>query len=115
MRFACAVVGAALLLGSQALAGPQMPIEQALKIATNYLNEKGFAREHGISSLALEQTNLLSKDFRWIAKWSPAIDQGDRKETGLQISPDGNMIRIVTKSAREAAVDTSKRGARAMR
>ncbi len=115
MKTLTAITGAALLLVSQALAGPEMPIEQALKIATDYLREAGLAKEHTITSLALESGSLLKKDLRWVAQFSPAIDRGERKETGLQISPNGDVARIVSQTVRERTQDTSKRGARAMR
>lgn len=115
MKFTSALIGASLLLGSQAFAGAPMPIDQALKIASDYLREQGFAKDHAISSLALEPTTLLRKDFRWIAQWSPTIDRGERQETGLQISADGNVARIVTKSAQERAHEATKRGAQSMR
>ncbi|MDB6153484.1 MAG: hypothetical protein JWL90_1937 [Chthoniobacteraceae bacterium] len=78
-------------------APPTLPIEQAVKIASDYLREQGLAKQHSITSLVLEPSSMLRKEYHWIALWTPAVDLGNRREIGLQISMDGTAARVVNK------------------
>jgi hypothetical protein len=71
---------------------PSLPIDQALKIAQDYLQKSGADR--AIIGLTLEQSTLHSS--YWYAKWSSSIEDGPRKETGLRIDMDGSVTRFVT-------------------
>jgi hypothetical protein len=85
--------------GAQA-APPELSFEQAAKIAVNYLRSSGLAKDHSVTGLVLEPSSILNAKFHWIATWTPAVDLGNRKETGLQISMDGSYSRVVNKAAK---------------
>ena len=109
------ILALGLLVGAQAQAAPQLSIEQATKIASGYLAQGGYAKDHYISALVLEPSTVLRKEFHWVAQWSPAIKLAERRETGLEIAMDGAYARVVTKSASESAAQLSRQGARNIR
>lgn len=71
---------------------PALPIDQALKIAQDYLQKLGADR--AIVGLTLEQSTFHSA--YWYAKWSSPVGDGARKETGLRIDMDGTITRFLT-------------------
>jgi hypothetical protein len=75
---------------------PTLPIDQALKIAQDYLTQKGAATDHQIISITLEAAGV-SKLF-WYAHWQPAIagDENQKKVTGMHIDMDGSTSLVVT-------------------
>ncbi len=101
MKILSTLIALVFLGMAQAQAAPELSFEQAAKIASDYLRDQGLSGKHHISSLALEPSTLMRKKFDWVAKWTPSVDHGDRKETGLQISMDGSVARIVDKKAKE--------------
>ena len=83
-------------LGASALAGsplPTLPIDQALKIAQDYLQQHGVADQIKITGLVVEQSS--PKVIYWYAKWSAPIETGKKKENGLRIDMDGSITRFV--------------------
>src|SRR5581483_4235679 len=72
---------------------PPLPIDQALKIAQDYLQKHGATC--AIVGLTVERPTLHSS--YWYARWSsPMTADGDRKETGLRIDMDGSLTRIMS-------------------
>jgi len=110
------VLLAVLAFAGSALAAdaPTLPIDQALKIAQDYLAKHG-AADHQVIGLTLEQASLHST--YWYAHWSPAIEDGTRKQTGLRIEMDGSVTLFVTApgGGNEPPVGQRKFGARNMR
>ena len=101
---------------SAADAAPDITIEQALKIAQDYLQAHGAAADHQIVGLNLEKATLHTSF--WYARWSPAIEaDNSRKETGLRIEMDGTLTRFVTApgGGSELPVGQRPQGARNMR
>ena len=109
------VCGWVLASIAQAAEPPRLSAEQALKIASGYLSEKGYAGAHYVSGLTLEATSLGARDFAWSVVWSPSVKLSDRLETGLRISMDGTLARIVSGSAQERARENSRQGSRNLR
>jgi hypothetical protein len=73
---------------------PALPIDQALKIAQDYLQQHG-AGDHAIVGLTVEQATV-GKSY-WYAHWTPGIEtDGNRKQTGLRIEMDGSVTIFVT-------------------
>lgn len=103
------------LAATSAFAAPQLSFEQASKIAADYLRSHGYAKEHFISALVLEPTTPARTKFTWIAKWSPAVELEGRQETGIEIAMDGNIARLVTKTAAERIDDRNRIGSRNIR
>jgi len=72
---------------------PTLPIEQALKIAQDYLQQQGVTGQIQITSLGIEQPS--GNVFYWYAKWSAPIEHGKKLENGLRIDMDGSVTRFV--------------------
>jgi hypothetical protein len=94
-------LGAALALLTASLhaappAPPQVPIDQALKLALDHLTERGLAAEHYIGSLTLEESTLSGGERYWYARWIPSIKLPDKSESGLRINMDGSLQRLVS-------------------
>ncbi len=89
----------AVLTGGSALGAPlpapELRVDEALKIASAYLASHESGKHHFISALRLERASLLRKDLYWSVEWTPAIDVGNFSETGLRISMDGTVKRVV--------------------
>jgi hypothetical protein len=86
---------ALLFMAAPALADekpPALPIDQALKIAQDYLQKHGATC--AIVGLTVERPTLHSS--YWYAKWSSPVTDGERKESGLRIDMDGTIARIVS-------------------
>lgn len=84
----------ALAISSQAATPlPTLPIEQALKIAQDYLQQRGVTGQIQITSLGVEQTSATV--IYWYAKWSAPIQNGKKLENGLRIDMDGSVTRFV--------------------
>jgi Flp pilus assembly protein TadG len=66
-------------------------IDQALKIAQDYLQKSGTDRT--VIGVTLERSTLGTT--YWWAKWSSAFGEGAHKETGLRIDMDGSITRFV--------------------
>ena len=81
----------ALLLAAVATASaaPQLPIDQAVKIAMGYLKDN--SREGTfITSINLEMPSMNKGPTVWAVKWNAPVALSDTKrETGLEISMDG--------------------------
>jgi hypothetical protein len=102
-------------------APPAVGIEQALKLATDYLADRGLSSQHYIGSLTLEDSSLTGGERFWLARWVPAIRADERVESGLQIRMDGSLARITTggpgspSAARSDAAGQRRVGARNIR
>lgn len=94
---------------------PSLSIDQALKIAQDYLQKSGSSAKVQIVGLVYERSSL--KPGYWWAKWSHAVADGDRKETGLRIDQDGTVTRFVSApgGAFEPPAGQRPVGARSMR
>ena len=103
------------LFALPAQAAPEVGIEEAAKIASEYLRENGHAGQHYVSALTLERDSLTRHSVHWYARWSRAIKSGERQETGLQIAMDRSLTRVVTKSAKERAREINRQGAQDIR
>lgn len=104
-----------VLLASVAQAAPRLSVEQAAKIAADYLRERGLSDRHHISSLSIESGSVLSRSQFWLAQFTPSIKSENRNETGLRIEMDGSVVLMVTKSAKERARDVNRPSALDMR
>jgi hypothetical protein len=107
-----------LLLEAAPPAPPAIPIEQALKLATDHLAERGLTGQHFISSLTLEDSALTGGERFWLARWVPVIKANDREESGLQIRMDGSVARQLSGGPRGVRSDVAGQrrvGARSMR
>jgi hypothetical protein len=94
-RFLLALLASAAL-GMSALAAspaPTLPIDQALKIAQDYLQQHGATGQVQIVGLTIEHAS--ASVTYWYAKWSAAIEDGKKKENGLRIDMDGTITRFV--------------------
>jgi hypothetical protein len=74
-----------------------LPIDQALKIAMDYLQQHGAAANHQIIGITMEAAALGSR--YWYAHWSPAIDDNGKKQVGMRIDMDGTATLFVTGSS----------------
>jgi len=77
-----------------------MPIDGALKIAKDYLKERGAAQT--IVALTLENATLRGESY-WFAKWASPILGGDKPELGLRIGMNGEVSKIVGGGAAPSA------------
>jgi len=94
-----------------AIAAPEVNVEEAAKIASDYLREKGHVPQYYIASLVLERDSLTRRSVHWYARWSRAIKAGDRLESGLQIAMDRTLTRVVAKTGKERARDVNRQSA----
>lgn len=111
-----AVLAVTSFSASAADKAPNLPIDQALKIAQDYLQKSGNPAGVQLVGLTYEQASLRAG--YWYAKWSHAIDADEkRKETGLRIDMDGTVTRFVTApgGGHEAPVGQRPVGARNIR
>jgi hypothetical protein len=93
-------------LGASALAAtpvPTLPIDQALKIAQDYLQQRGATGQIQIIGLVVEQAS--PSVYYWYAKWSGSISTGDKKENGLRIDMDGTITRFVNSPDNPSGAD----------
>ncbi|MEQ1859816.1 MAG: hypothetical protein ABMA13_07770 [Chthoniobacteraceae bacterium] len=75
-----------LAFTSVALAAPQLPVDQAAKIATDYL------KENDRSGTWITSITFDAKV--WSVKWNAPVNLSDTKrETGLEIAMDGSIAR----------------------
>ena len=72
---------------------PTLPIDQALKIAQDYLQQHGVAGQIQITGLVVEQAS--ASVIYWYAKWSVPIENGKKLENGLRIDMGGSETRFV--------------------
>ena len=87
-----------LLLAAPALAwaAPSLPIEQAVKIAQDDLKSRGLTGQVYITSITLEPDSVARSAFHWSIKWSAEVALNEeKKESGVQVSMDGQVARIV--------------------
>jgi hypothetical protein len=70
-----------------------LPIDQAVKIAQDYLQAHN-ATDHQIIAVSLEAASLGK--LYWYAHWQPAISDGQKKQIGLRIDMDGTATVFVT-------------------
>ncbi len=84
-------------------APPALPIDQALKLAQDYLSERGLADAHYIGSLSLESATLTGGEIFWLAKWVPSISADGKKESALRINMDGSLVRLTSGGATGSA------------
>ena len=110
----------ALSISSFAADRPQgLSIEDALKIAENYLRSANPSEPRSIVALTLETTTVRGASY-WYAKWSGPILSGDSKpELGLRIDMDGSLTKVVASNRGPGnvvpGVGEQKFGARNMR
>lgn len=96
----------ALALAPLAHAEPSVSIDEALKIAKKYLKEND--RSVFIKSLSLDPTSLAKNQYVWSAMWNaPVMLEGDKRETGVEISMDGSVARFVEKVGSSTATPGS--------
>ena len=91
---------------------PALPIEGALKIAQDYVKEKGEPR--AIVALTLENVTLRGETY-WFAKWASPILGGERPELGLRIDMNGEVTKVVSGGAAAVAAGKQRVGARNIR
>lgn len=92
------IASAATLLVSHAQAAPNLPIDQALKIANSYLKDNGRSGVW-ISAITLEKAAVGGSGV-WAVKWSSPVALDDTKrETGIEVGMDGNVARYTEKVA----------------
>ena len=103
------------LVAVGAHAAPQVSVEEAARIASDYLRENGYASEYYVVSLALQRDSLTRRSVHWYARWSRTIKTGDRVESGLEIAMDRTLTRVVAKSAKERARDENRQSAQDIR
>lgn len=70
-----------------------LPIDQALKIAQDYLAQHQ-ATDHQIISIALEAGAVNA--MYWYAHWTPAITDGQKKLLGMRVEMNGSSSLVVT-------------------
>lgn len=75
---------------------PAIPIDQAVKLATDHLTERGLAGQHYIASLTLEDSAVTGGKRYWFARWMPSIKVEDKFESGLKIEMDGSLSRLTS-------------------
>jgi len=94
---------------------PTLAIDQALKIAQDYLDQHGAASDHQIISLSLQAATIHS--VYWYAHWQPAIVDGQKKDLGLRINMDGSTAVMETgpSGGYDPPVGQRPQGARNMR
>jgi len=93
-------------------APPALPIDQALKLAQDYLTERGLADAHYIGSLSLESVTLTGGETFWLAKWVPSIVADGKKESALRINMDGSLVRLTSGGTSGAAARSDAPGVR---
>jgi hypothetical protein len=94
--FIAIVALAAALLVSPVQAAPEVSIDQALKIANSYLKENGRTGAW-ISAINLEKPSVGGSAV-WNVKWnSPVAIDDTKRETGIEVSMDGNVARYTEK------------------
>jgi hypothetical protein len=92
---------------------PALPIDQAVKIAQDYLLQKG-AGERYVAGVSLE-AGTLRANYYWYVRWSSSIPgEGKKSETGLRIDMDGSLTKLVSGPA-EAPPGQRRIGARDIR
>jgi len=89
------------LTASAADKAVSLPIDQALKIAQDYLEQHGAAADHQIISITLEAAALGTT--YWYAHWSPAISDGQKRQIGMRIDMDGTTTLFVHGSSAVAS------------
>lgn len=92
LLLAAAVAFAFAFSAGAADRAPALPIEGALKIAKDYLKERGDSR--AIVALTLENATLRG-DFYWYAKWATPIPGAEKPELGLRIDMNGEITKVV--------------------
>ena len=104
------------LLADAAIAAhrpPALPIDQALKLAQDYLQQR-VAGERYIAGINLE-AGTLRANYYWYVRWSSSIPgEGKKTETGLRIDMDGSLTKLVSAPA-EAPSGQRPVGARNIR
>lgn len=83
-------------LATAADPAPSLPIEQAVKLATTHLTERGLAGQHYIESLTLEDSSVTGGKRYWFARWMPSIKVDGKYESGLKIEMDGSLSRLTS-------------------
>lgn len=101
---------ALLALGAQSRAeAPAVPIAEAVAIAQKDLRDRGLDQEVYLSGVTLERESVASRKVHWFARWSSAIARPDRKkEIGLQIAMNGDVIRVIKAPAATAATRSNR-------
>jgi hypothetical protein len=88
---------ASTLTASAADKSGSLTIDQALKIAQDYLQQHGAAADHQITAITMEAATMGTRF--WYAHWSPPIDENGKKQIGLRIDMDGTATLFVTGSS----------------
>lgn len=113
LRVLAFVIGL-LALPALHAAPPEMPIDQALKLAQAHLAERGLAAGHSIDAVMLESASMTGKQRYWFARWAPSIKLDGRSELGLRINMDGSLVRL-TSGGPAASAALRKGGVRSVR
>lgn len=77
-------------------APPALPIEKALRLAQDYLQEKGLAAAHHVGGITLEDSTIFGGEKFWFARWVPAIRIEQKSEAGVRVNMDGSLVRLVS-------------------
>src|SRR5260221_14682825 len=104
MKLPALFAGLAFVSLAAEAAPPALPIDQALKLAQDYLSERGLADAHYIGSLSLESATLTGGEIFWLAKWVPSISADGKKESPLRINMDGSLVPLTSGVAIGSAV-----------
>lgn len=90
-----------VLLTHAAIAADRLPalsIDQALKLAQDYLQQRGGGGRY-IAGINLE-AGTLRANYYWYVRWSSSIPgEAKKSETGLRIDMDGSLTKLVTAPA----------------
>jgi hypothetical protein len=76
---------------------PAVPIEQAVKLAQEYLKKSGAAGGRYIESVKLGRASLAGERV-WEVEWSSPI-RGEVTEAGVQIDMRGGLVKVVRAGA----------------
>ncbi len=93
----------------QAFAAPDVTLEQAVRIANEYLREHGQEQGRQLVSVTQEATSLTRSKLHWVVSWSPAFVADGRQQTGLQVEMDGTVARMVMQNPIEKAAERARR------
>jgi hypothetical protein len=93
-------------------AEPPLNVQQAQKIAQDYLKSEGLGGKHFISAIVLEKNVALGNSLVWYVQWSPEVREDGRSESGIRIGMDGKIAQYKASSARDYVEEYSQKGSR---
>jgi hypothetical protein len=102
----------ALAFAAAVRAEPPLSVQQALKIAQDYLKSEGLGDKHFISAIVLEKNVAIGNSLVWYVQWSPEVREDGRSESGIRIGMDGKIAQYKASSARDYVEEYSQKGSR---